>query len=152
MDKDDWDFYTCIVNDNLSSVYTNLALVHVAPIQKLPLLHWLWIRLQYPDDRGLSTDREFDRLCRFEDELNFALSEYDDIIFVGRITGAGRREYYFYSAHDVDFRSRIDAVLSGNADYQFQTGSKPDDNWDQYLGLLYPGEHGLEQIRGRRSG
>lgn len=149
--QDDWDFYRCNVNDNLSSIYTNLALVDVAPIETLPLLNWLWIRLRYPDDRGLSTDQEFDLLCNYEDELVSALSGSDDIIFVGRITGSGRREFYFYSAQEVDFQDRIDAALSNNPEYQFQVGSKADEQWNQYLGLLYPGEHGLEQVRSRRS-
>ena len=151
MKQDDWDFYSCNVNDKLSSIYTNLALVNVAPIENLPMLNWLWIKLRYPDDRGLSTDQEFDLLCGYEDELISALSGSDDVMFVGRITGSGRREFYFYSAQEVDFQGRIEMVLSNNPEYQFQVGSKPDQKWDQYLGLLYPGEHGLEQIRSRRS-
>jgi Family of unknown function (DUF695) len=150
MEQDDWDFYRCNVNDNLSSIYTNLSLVNVAPIDQLPLLYWLWIRLRHPDDRGLSTDQEFDDLCNYEDELVSALSGGDDVIFAGRVTGSGRREFYFYSSLNVDFEHRIKAVLSNNPDYQYQIGSKADDNWNQYLDLLYPGEHGLEQIRNRR--
>jgi Family of unknown function (DUF695) len=151
MKEDDWDFYSCNVNDSLSSIYTNLALVNVAPIEKLPLLNWLWVRLQYPDDRGLSTDQEFNLLCDYEDELISALSGSDDVVFAGRITGSGRREFYFYSSDEFDFESRIDVVLSNNPEYQFQVGSKADQRWDQYLAVLYPGENGLEQIRSRRN-
>ena len=149
MQEDDWNFYRCNVNDRLSSVYTNMSLVDIAPINSLPMLNWLWIRLRHPDDRGLSTDQEFDSLCAYEDELIFALSESQDIKYVGRITGGGRREFYFYSSEGADFRSRIDGVLSNHPDYQFQVGSKADELWDQYLSLLYPGDHGLEQIRSR---
>jgi len=150
MARDNWDFYRCNVNDNLSSIFTNLALVEVAPIRGLPVLHWLWIKLQCPDDRGLSTDQEFDRLCGYQDELELALSDSDDIIFVGRITGAGRREYYFYSSPNVKFQERIDAVLSSYSEYPFQIGSRLDEEWNQYLGLLYPGDYGIKQIRNRR--
>ena len=148
--EEDWDFYRCNVNDQVSSVYTDMELVNAAPIDYLPILHWLWIRLRFADDRGLSTDEEFDSLCSYEDELCRTLLKSDDVVFVGRITGAGRREFYFYTTEKFDFDHQVDEVLSNRSEYQYQIGSKRDADWKQYLDLLYPGEHGLEQIKRRR--
>ena len=148
--KEDWDFYRCNVNDRLSSIYVDLGLRSLTPIQYLPTLRWLWIKLRYPDDRGLSVDDEFDALRAYEDELCAALKAPGEIIFAGRITGAGMRQFYFYSTEQFEFVERIDSVLDNNREYQYQAGSKPDEDWSQYSNVLYPGVHGLEQIRERR--
>lgn len=145
-----WDFYRCNVNDRLSFIFTNLSLVESAPVASMPVLNWLWIKLRFPDDRGLSTDQEYESLCDYEDEIQFVLSEVHDVQYVGRITGAGRREFYFYSADGVDLRQLLDNVLANHPEYQFQVGSKPDKDWSQYLSVLYPAKNGLEQIQLRR--
>lgn len=150
MADSDWDFYKCNINDRLSSVYLDLALVNKAPIATLPRLNWHWIRLRYADDRGLSTDEEFDALRAYEDELDAAIAGNPNIMFVGRITGAGRREFYFYSSLDADVEACFETVISNHPEYQFQRGSKRDADWRHYLGTLYPGKYGLEQIRERR--
>ncbi len=148
--EEDWDFYRCNVDDRLSSIYVDLGLHALAPIPTLPTLRWLWIKLRYPDDRGLSIDAEFDALRAYEDELCAALNAPRDILFVGRITGAGMRKFYFYSSEQFEFEKRIDSVLDNNREYKYQIGSKRDGDWSQYSNLLYPGIHGLEQIQDRR--
>ncbi len=148
--EEDWNFYRCNVNDRLSSVYVDLGLQSLAPIPALPTLRWLWIKLRFPDERGLSVDAEFDALCAYEDELCAALAAPGEIVFAGRITGAGRREFYFYTTEKFEFEKRIDRVVSDNREYKYQIGSKTDENWCQYADVLYPGVQGLKQIQARR--
>ncbi|MEM7431962.1 MAG: DUF695 domain-containing protein [Pseudomonadota bacterium] len=152
MTQTDWDYYQCNVNDQLSSIFVDLSIARQAPLTSLPILHWHWIRLRFPNDQGMSTDQEFDALCHYQDNLEAAISGSDDIRYVGRITGSGRRELYFYASAEADVEGRIANVISKFPEYQFQRGSKEDAEWRQYLDLLYPGEHGLKQIMSRRTG
>ena len=152
-DTEDWESYLCNVDDHLSSVFVDLGLAKRAPIAALPNLSWLWIELRYPDERGLSTDREFDALCRFEDALSALISARDDLLYVGRITGQGRREFYLYGAKDLDAVVLLQPLLDAHSEYRYQTGSKSDPNWTHFVNVLYPGKRGIEQInRRRRSG
>lgn len=148
--REDWESYLCNVNDHLSSIFTDLGVAAIAPLAEMPCLYWLWIKLRFPDDRGLSTDREFDDLSRFEDELSFLLSERDDVMYVGRVTGQERREFYLYGTEQLNIKALFEPLLDSRKEYLSQVGSKADPNWQQYVNVLYPGDHGIEQINKRR--
>ncbi len=102
-----------------------------------------------PDDRGYSTDEEFDALCKYEDDICEALVGVDNIHYVGRITTQGIRRFWFYTSSEVQLDLILDGVVSKNAEYLYQFGTKLDQDWLQYLDLLYPGPHGMEQIQKR---
>ncbi|HEY1044361.1 MAG TPA: DUF695 domain-containing protein [Telluria sp.] len=146
-----WRSYLCKVNGHISSVFVNLALSLVAPLAATPKLAWLWIRLIHPRDDGLSTDEEFDALCRFEDDVEAALAKSGSGVYAGRITTCGRREFYFYITPGADLRADMAPVLSAHPEYAYQLGERPDAAWDHYRTTLSPGPRGLEQILGVRT-
>jgi regulator of RNase E activity RraB len=65
-------------------------------------------------------------------------------------SATGRREFYFYAAEPGALEGAAAAAMQGFADYQFETGSAFQPDWDQYLNLLYPSESNLQRMFNRR--
>ncbi|QBF81497.1 DUF695 domain-containing protein [Shewanella maritima] len=143
-----WDFYKANINQNIASIYLDLDAKLDLEENNLDTLSWLFIKLKYERDDGLSHDDEFDALCDYEDNIENAI-EGSEIHYVGRITTNGMRQFYFYSADSSLFEKVINDVLDSKSDYLYQIGSKPDPEWNQFKNVLYPGEHGLNQIQSR---
>lgn len=147
---DDWDFYFCRVNDVPSSIFVDLGLRAGAPDPARPQLLWIWVPMRAPRPDGLSSAEEADPLGAIEDALTGALRTRLDAVLAGRITGAGRREFYFYAPHATAFASHVASVFRAFPDYAPDVGEQPDPEWGQYLALLYPNPRQLERIRNRR--
>jgi hypothetical protein len=148
--SDDWDFYFARVNDAVSSIFVDLGLKPFAPNEKRPWLLWVWIRMQAPRADGLSSAEEAPRLYEIEQALNATIAPGCDAQLVGRITGANRREFYFYAAEPGGLDEALKRALAPFADYQFQSGSAFQPEWEQYLELLYPSASNLQRMMNRR--
>jgi hypothetical protein len=147
----DWQSYICKINDELASVFVDLALSAVAPLPTKPKLAWLWIRLIRPREDGLSSDDEFESLSDFEDDLEATIAKSKSCIYAGRITTKGRREFYFYVDNEFDLKREVSDVLGKHSTYSSQLGEKLDSSWDHYLLTLFPGSNGLDQIARRKA-
>lgn len=147
----DWQSYICKMNGELASVYVDLSLSSYAPFALKPKLAWVWIKLNSPRHDGLSSDDEFESLCVFEDDLEDALASYDACEYVGRITTKGRREFYFYTDSDFDFKTAVNDVLVAHPEFSFQCGEKLDTTWGHYFSTLFPASNGMEQIERRKA-
>ena len=147
--KDDdfvnWSSYFANVNEELSSIFLDLGLHENAPIEKYPNLSWYWIKMEASKENGLSSQSEYDSLIKHEDALLAFLLDLP-VVYAGRITTQGRREFYFYVGDGFDFEKAIQESFASSEIYQYQTGQKSDPTWAHYLNLLYPGENGLKQI------
>jgi uncharacterized protein (TIGR01619 family) len=87
-------------------------------------------------------------LGTIEDDLVASLNER--ATFVGRITTAGRREFYFYGDDTTHFEDTISRAMRKYAAYRFDMGTKQDEPWSQYLDLLYPSPEEFQRIKNRR--
>src|SRR5579872_1803610 len=74
-----------------------------------PWLLWTWVYMRSPRDDGLSSDEEAPTLYKIEDALAGLLGN-SGAKLVGRITGGGRREFYFYSPRSEDMDSAVEKV------------------------------------------
>jgi hypothetical protein len=148
-DFSSWNSYFVNVNNELSSVFLNLSLHGNAPQKKYPRLAWYWIDMKAPMENGLSSQSEYDSLIEHEDALLASLVD-SPLVYAGRITTQGRREFYFYTADGFDFEKFIGGSFGENAAYRYQAGQKRDQQWGHYLNLLYPGENGLKQMEKRQ--
>ncbi|WP_325892993.1 DUF695 domain-containing protein [Grimontia sp. NTOU-MAR1] len=145
----DWDFYQANVNEKIASIYLDLDAQSDLDPGTYSMLCWLFIRLKVERADGLSHEDEFDVLCDYEDRLDEHLKN-GKIEMVGRVTTDGMRQFYFYSAPNFDFESSVKKFVSTYSSHQYQFGCIPDPDWSQYENVLYPGEHGLDQINERR--
>ncbi len=107
--------------------------------------------LHEPSSPGCLSDRsEFDVLCAIEGKLTRALREEFDAVFCGRITTAGRREFYFYAPRAETLVAVVGDTLIQFADYEFDCDRKADHEWSQYLKVLRPSEEDRQRIENHR--
>ena len=149
MPEPKWNFYLCNVNDKLASIYLDLALREVVPIDSRPWLLWVWVDLKTPRPDGLSRSDEAPVLYQIEDALTATISASCRATLAGRITTDGRREFYFYAEENSGFSAAAHQALSAFEGYRFELGSKYEPDWNQYLNVLYPSPEELQRIGNR---
>ena len=148
--SENWDFYFAYVNDKLASLLVDLAARQQAPNAELPWLLWAIVYFQQPRDDGLSSNEESDRLYELEDALTTGITAGLAAQYVGRITVDGRREYYFYAPSFAGFDEALARSMEPFAEYQWESGSTQDAEWQQYLELLFPSPRDWQRIKNRR--
>ncbi len=147
--SDTWDFYFANVNDVIASLFVDLGIRDSAPNTDRPWLLWAWVYFREPRDDGLSGSEEAPILNDIEDALTEELEEVLGAELVGRITTAGRREFYFYGPRPDEFEEVVGRALSRFPEYEFDAGTQEDPDWSQYLNVLYPSPRDLQRIKNR---
>jgi hypothetical protein len=142
---DSWEFYFCNVNNAPASISVDIGVRKSAPDKQRPWLLWVWVHFNAPRPDGLSSSEEAKVLFSIEDELVKTVKA----TLVGRITTAGRREFYFYGATDKSFETAVRAAMSHFPKYRFDQGMVHQPDWRQYLTLLYPSPRSWQQIKDR---
>jgi hypothetical protein len=148
--SDEWDFYFARVNDAVSSIFVDLGLRPDAPNEKRPWLLWVWVEMRSPRPDGLSSSEEAPKLHAIEESLNSMIPPACGAQLVGRITGSNRREFYFYGEEPGELAAAVERTMKEFPDYRFQSGSKLEPEWEQYLELLYPSASNLQRMMNRR--
>jgi hypothetical protein len=148
--SDEWDFYFARVNDAVSSIFVDLGIRPDVPIEKRPWLLRVWVEMQSARPDGLASSEEAPVLQSLGESLDAMLSASCGAQLVGRITGAGRREFYFYAAEPGDLDAAAANAMKAFETYKYETGSSFQPDWDQYVKLLYPSESNLERMQNRR--
>ena len=148
--SEEWEFYFSRVNDVQSSIFVNLGLRGSAPMPTKPHLLWIWIYFNHPREDGLSSSEESPVLNEIEDALTKQLAAHCGGLQAGRITGSGRREFYFYGVGAQDFDVAVSSAMTAFQEYRYDSGHQDDREWAQYLNVLYPSATNLQQILNRR--
>jgi uncharacterized protein (TIGR01619 family) len=141
-----WGHYFTTVNGALASVALDRSLRPKAPMANRPHLLWIKVQLRSPKPNGLSDRIELQALTDIEDQLRSQLRAACRAAEAGRITTAGRREFYFYGADDAGFRDAVAAVMQKFNAYKFDLGSRADPEWRQYLDALYPAGEDFQRM------
>ena len=113
-----------------------------------PWLLWVWVQLQAPKPDGLATNEEARALHEIGEALDALVSAICGAQLVGRITGNGRREFYFYAAEPGELTASVASAMKAFPEYKYETGSTFQPEWEQYL-TLYPSETNLERMQNR---
>jgi hypothetical protein len=148
--SDEWDFYFARVNDAVSSIFVDLGIRPDAPLEKRPWLLWVWVEMRAPRPDGLSSNEEAPKLHEIGEALDSLISTACGGQLVGRITGSGRREFYFYASEPGELDGAAANAMKGFPDYTYEAGSTFQPEWEQYLELLYPSESNLQRMFNRR--
>ena len=148
--SDDWDFYFARVNGAVSSIFVDLGVRPDAPLEKRPWLLWVFVELQSPNAEGLSTQAEAPRLNEIGESLDANIATGCGAQLVGRITGSGRREFYFYAEEPGPLDQAVSLAMRAFDGYVHECGSTLEPEWDQYLNLLYPSDSNLQRMYNRR--
>jgi hypothetical protein len=150
---ENWNYYLCRVNDRPASVFLDLAAGREGPREARPWLAWVWLRMQHPRDDGLSDRDEAEVLWKLEDAVVAGVTRTLDAQHVGRITSAGRREIYFYTAGPDPAPAVRDAAARAleacAAGYDYQANAKRDPAWSHYFDVMHPNPWEMHLIRNR---
>ena len=145
----EWDFYQTEIENEPASIALDVALGDVAPVEELPFMLWVSVKLMSPDENGFPTAEEAKTLAAMEDEINDVLHPLD-AIQVGRIKAGGMQDLYFYAPTDEGFAEAILEVMKDYPDYLFATDVDDDPEWNEYLGNLYPDHYQFQSMQNRR--
>ncbi len=148
--SDEWDFYFGRVNGAVSSIFVDLGIRPDVPMEKRPWLLWVFVNLQSPTPEGLSSNSEGARLHEMGEALDANISAACGAQMVGRLTGAGRREFYFYGEEPGPLDQAVAQAMQSFGEYQQECGSTLEPEWDQYVNLLYPSDTNLQRMFNRR--
>jgi uncharacterized protein (TIGR01619 family) len=148
---DKWGSYFVNVNGKLASIGLNLGLRTYAPMPNKPQLLWVWVYMRAPKPNGLSDNSEFQTLSAIEDELEQRLRLACDAVEAGRITTDGHREFYFYGTSDKGLKSSVSKAMGRFKEYKFDLGSQKDQEWNQYLNVLYPSDEDLQKMKNQET-
>src|SRR5258708_4765095 len=115
--SDKWDFYFAKVNGEVASLFVDLGIRDKSPDPGRPHLIWSWIYMNQPREDGLSSSDEAQALWTIEEDMTASLQGM--ATFVGRITTAGRREFYFYADDSKRCEIAISAAMAKHPAYRF---------------------------------
>jgi hypothetical protein len=147
--SDDWDFYFARVNEAVSSIFVDLGIRADAPLENRPWLLWVWLPMRTPKEDGLASNAESDTLQAIGEALDATVGATCGAQLVGRVTGNGRREFYFYAADPGELPGAVETAMKNFPDYQAELGSTFQPKWQQYFSL-YPSANNLERMHNRR--
>jgi hypothetical protein len=147
--SDEWDFYFARLNDAPASIFIDLGIATDVPLEKRPWLLWVWVPLKAPKPDGLATNDEAPVLNDIGTALDASLSVTCGAQLVARVTGTGRREFYFYAEEPGELQAAAASALNSFDGYSHEYGSTFQPDWDQYR-MLFPSESNLERMQNRR--
>jgi uncharacterized protein (TIGR01619 family) len=148
--SNDWDFYSCRVDDEPASIFVDLGIRRDVPLGNRQYMAFVRLFMRAPRPDGLSSQEEFEELIRLEDQVTAALAAHDVATYVGRNTSGGCRDFYFYVSDPGSFTQRVSAALADFPEYKYEVGSRLDKDWTTYFEFLYPSPEDMERIQNRR--
>jgi len=148
--SDEWDFFFASVDDAVVSIFVDLGIRPEVPIEERPWLLWVFVDMQSPRPDGLSSSEEAPKLKELGDALDATISVLCGAQLVGRVTGSGKREFYFHAAEPGPLDEAAAQAMKSFEGYEFQCGSAFQPEWDIYLGTLYPSDTNLQRMQNRR--
>jgi regulator of RNase E activity RraB len=148
--SDEWDFFFASVDDAVVSIFVDLGIRPEVPIEARPWLLWVHVDMLSPRPDGLSSAEESPKLKQIGDALDAAISATCGAQLVGRVTGGGKREFYFHAAEPGPLDEAAAQTMQSFEGYAFTCGSAFQPEWDHYLGTLYPSDTNLQRMQNRR--
>ncbi|MDO4281243.1 MAG: DUF695 domain-containing protein [Peptococcaceae bacterium] len=144
-----YELYVTSMDDGRALVNVDLGIAEKAPI---PRLHWLMgIQMEFldPDADGFYTEDEEEAILEIQDYIIKVMDEEGRARFVGSVTYAGTRMFYFYGP-DVDYLAPlVGKIASEYGDYDFNYMSENDGNWSFFFNAIYPTDLDMAHIRNR---
>lgn len=134
----DFGFFRCEFDQLPASVLVNLAAKHAAPDARRRTLLSVWIKMEQPNEQGLSSHEEGAAYDDLSNRMESAVIRELDAVFAGQITRAGRWELYFYAPSETNLGDVVRRSLLATPQYKYSIGWKHDAEWNFYRKSLYP--------------
>jgi hypothetical protein len=146
----DWENYVVSIKDKPVSINVDLGLKPAVPVIDLPLVIIVRLKLKQPNAFGMPEQDELGQLDLLEEKLVASLSRGQGAMYVGRFTQRGIREFYFYTNDTLGYRGTIYTAFVVFSEYEWLAQAKKDQDWQNYLSVLYPSASEKLMIDGRR--
>ena len=144
-----FELYVANMDDGRALINVDLAIAQKAPI---PQLHWLMgVQMEFldPDVDGFYKAEEEEKILEIQNYIVKVMDEEARARFVGSVTYAGTRMFYFYGP-DVEYVAPLVGKIAAEYnDYDFNYMSDNDGTWSFYFNALYPSDVDMAHIRNR---
>ncbi|MES2296207.1 MAG: DUF695 domain-containing protein [Pseudomonadota bacterium] len=147
--SENWDFYALQVDGEPASIFLDLGMQSDAPHRALSHMAYVSLAMNQPRPDGLSSHEEFDALLKIEKAMQANLCA-ENVVYVGRNTSGGSRDFYFYTSAPESWQSKVARVLSVFDDYEYEADTREHAKWSTYFDFLLPGEIDRQRIENRR--
>jgi hypothetical protein len=152
MRDESWDFYFCEIEGGAASVALDLLWGEAARAEERGRRPFLsLVQLPYAttrEDRLPDADAGAS-LAHVEDVAIEGLVG-KDVLLVGRITTAGRRDYFFYSPHQEGLDADLAAAFVAGGQLPARTLVRRDPEWELYFQVLDPAPQERQWMLDRR--
>ncbi|MBE2256068.1 MAG: DUF695 domain-containing protein [Ignavibacteria bacterium] len=148
--QEEWEFYFTKVDDKLGVISVDLGLGKIASIADKPNVVWISLKMNNPNEEGLSSEDENGILIEIESELQEKIKSKHYASYVGRLTSAGYMDFYFYIGDTLLYDKTISDVMITFPNYSYEYGTKEDKEWSGYFDFLYPLPQQLESIANKK--
>lgn len=145
---ENWNFYALRVDDNPASNCVDLGVAGAAPISGFDTLSYISVEMNNPRDDGLSSGEELEALGAIEDNLLRLVRGSSKVVYVGRSTHNGTRDFYLYTQGDV-LQPVVESLVKEFPSYSMVFGSQPDPDWGVYWRFLYPSPDDFQRMGNR---
>ena len=134
--NDEWQFFPCSMGDDQAFVFLNVSIAE--GISKAPAtLAKLTLTYKSPKPDGLPAREEFQPVKEIEDRIG-EFSEKTGDWYVGRITVAGTRRFYIYTARREQDWADFLKLLGDESGYEIALSYRDDPQHQGYKDDLYP--------------
>ena len=145
---ENWNFYALRVDDNPASNCVDLGVAASAPISGFDTLSYISVEMNNPREDGLSNGDELEALGAIEDTLQLLVRGSSEVIYVGRSTHNGTRDFYLYTQGDV-LEPLAKRLIDACPSYRLTFGSQSDPDWGVYWRFLYPSPDDFQRMGNR---
>lgn len=143
--EEDWQLYPSQLKDEFALFAVDLGAADVAPIPGISQMNWLRVGFTTTREDGMPDENEAAQLAEVEDWWTERMQD-DGGVHLGRMTCAGRREFFAYTKNDMGDDLVAEARRLFGERYDFEGNTRPDPAWEVYSGFLYPDELALRRI------
>lgn len=141
-----WDFYLCQVENQPASMFVDLDIA--APVDGFAVMGYIRVFMNSPREDGLSSQEEAATLNQIEDHIAQLVN--DAVLYVGRCTKDGCRDFILYLKEADLWVEKAGKVMEAFPEYEYETGVQDDRDWSVYLNYLSPSQTDRQIINNRR--
>lgn len=134
--SEEWEFFPCTMGDDQAFIFVNVGVKDIIAHAPKALCK---VRLKYRHTHpsGLPTEEDYQPAEQIEDRLSaFATAGKD--WYVGRVTVAGHRYFYYFTTQSEAAWRKAAKALSRELGFQLDVSLQDDPSHTGYLKDLYP--------------
>lgn len=144
--EDIWYTFPASMGNDQAWISYNHGYAEVANTDPQSILFRVRVTIKNPTEYGMPTNEEFPALSALDEELDRRITNFKGI-YVGRVTVAGQRYFYFYVSISETEANDIINTISYSSKYDLQYIYEPDPEKKYYWNELFPTEDDWQVIQ-----